>query len=187
MPGCAIKCKKDWLDSNIYAEKPLATPVACTTPYLHHLRPAPSPSQEQHGITTAVSILPPEAQTNHIMRFTSLSTLCLCLLVAASCAGSGRALSWPLCDPAGLVWMTERPERDDVYPGSNLWCEWMGPSASHAGTSTECGPAVSFTSGMGRPPESSRLLALILHPLLLRSLLQQRHQYPGRCCEHLQW
>ncbi|KAL6778073.1 hypothetical protein ACKKBG_A16820 [Auxenochlorella protothecoides x Auxenochlorella symbiontica] len=55
------------------------------------------------------------------MRFTSLSTLCLCLLVAASCAGSGRALSWPLCDPAGLVWMTERPERDDVYPGSNLW------------------------------------------------------------------
>ena len=62
------------------------------------------------------------AQRKRTMRFqTSHAALALVLCLAAS-APLTMALSWPLCDPAGLVWMTERPVRADLYPGSNLAC-----------------------------------------------------------------
>ena len=46
-------------------------------------------------------------------------------LVAASLPTSILALSWPLCENGGTVWVTEQPRTARTFPGANLWffCE----------------------------------------------------------------
>jgi len=40
-------------------------------------------------------------------------------------ASPAQALSWPLCENGGQVWVTERPQTEPQFPGANLWffCE----------------------------------------------------------------
>ena len=49
----------------------------------------------------------------------------LLALAAALAAPRAAALSWPLCDSGGAVWVTERPRTGPTFPGANLWffCE----------------------------------------------------------------
>ncbi|KAI3433425.1 hypothetical protein D9Q98_003240 [Chlorella vulgaris] len=44
----------------------------------------------------------------------------LVLLVAAAISPAA-ALSWPLCDNGGQVWVTERPSTEPTFPGANLF------------------------------------------------------------------
>jgi len=48
----------------------------------------------------------------------------LFVLLASSIQPSA-ALSWPLCENGGTVWVTERPSTEPQFPGANLWffCE----------------------------------------------------------------
>jgi hypothetical protein len=47
------------------------------------------------------------------------------LVIASSTINPASALSWPLCENGGTVWVTERPRTEPQFPGANLWffCE----------------------------------------------------------------
>jgi hypothetical protein len=47
------------------------------------------------------------------------------VLFASSTIHPTSALSWPLCENGGTVWVTERPRTEPQFPGANLWffCE----------------------------------------------------------------
>ncbi|KAG7672126.1 hypothetical protein Ndes2526B_g06892 [Nannochloris sp. 'desiccata'] len=47
------------------------------------------------------------------------------VLFASSTIHPTAALSWPLCENGGTVWVTERPRTEPQFPGANLWffCE----------------------------------------------------------------
>lgn len=43
------------------------------------------------------------------------------LAVVVCTAAPATALSWPLCEGGGAVWVTERPRTEQTFPGANLW------------------------------------------------------------------
>jgi hypothetical protein len=46
-------------------------------------------------------------------------------ILASSLIHPTAALSWPLCENGGTVWVTEHPRTEPQFPGANLWffCE----------------------------------------------------------------
>jgi hypothetical protein len=56
------------------------------------------------------------------MELTRVYGLALAVILAgAASLPPSAALSWPLCDNGGSVWVTERPYTEPTFPGANLW------------------------------------------------------------------
>lgn len=62
-----------------------------------------------------------------MLRGRTSSSLLLAIFVvfASLTVHPATALSWPLCENGGTVWVTERPMTEPQFPGANLWffCE----------------------------------------------------------------
>lgn len=55
----------------------------------------------------------------------AVASLLVTLLATSLLPTSIFALSWPLCENGGTVWVTEQPRTAPTFPGANLWffCE----------------------------------------------------------------
>ena len=56
--------------------------------------------------------------------------LALALAALVACLPGAQALSYPLCEEGGAVWVTERPSTGPTFPGANFWCESRRPGGT---------------------------------------------------------
>lgn len=80
-----------------------------------------------HGASLYSLMLSAQALTVRELRMAApslrVTAAILLLAVAASLSLTpAAALSWPLCENGGQVWVTERPRTEPTFPGANLWC-----------------------------------------------------------------
>ena len=116
---------------------------ACASPFAH----CPHGGNDGAcGVDAAALSFSPPMQSKPLS-MASQRCIATALCAAALLISSATALSWPLCENGGSVWVTERPRTEPQFPGANLWFFCEGSLNILGNAIDACVPSPAATNG----------------------------------------
>lgn len=87
--------------------------------------------------------------------------LAVFLLLVSVALNPASALSWPLCENGGTVWVTERPTTEPQFPGANLWFFCEGQLNVLGNSISACVPSPNNSEGVCLPQVATAICQLL--------------------------